>query len=431
MTDRGSKELLQRAKQVIPGGVNSPVRAFRAVGGEPFFVASAEGARLKDVDGREYIDFVCSWGPLILGHAHPAVVGAIREAALRGTSYGTPTPDEVELAELVCRTVPTIEQVRFVSSGTEATMTALRLARGYTGRDLFVKFEGGYHGHGDSFLVAAGSGVATLGIPGSPGVPEAVAGLTATLPYNDLESLRDLFSKRGDEIAALFIEPIAGNMGVVPPAEGFLAELRELCSKHGALLVFDEVITGFRVAPGGAQELYGVRPDLTTLGKIIGGGLPVGAVGGPAEIMSKLAPEGPVYQAGTLSGNPLAMAAGRVTLETLLGDEEAYETLETRGRELEEGLLKAASAASVPVTISRVGSMMTMFLGPDPVNCFADAKKADTAFYAKVFHGLRERGIYVAPSAFEAMFVSTVHTSEDVARACEAMEESLREASSL
>jgi glutamate-1-semialdehyde 2,1-aminomutase len=420
-----SSKLLERARKLIPGGVNSPVRAFRAVGGDPFFVVSARGSHLTDADGRDLLDFVCSWGPLVLGHAHPAVVEAVQRAAERGTSYGTPTPDEVELADLVCRTVPSIEQVRFVSSGTEATMTALRLARGATGRDVFVKFEGGYHGHGDSFLVAAGSGVATLGIPGSPGVPDAVAGLTATVPYNDLDAVAGLFKRHGDSIAAVFVEPVAGNMGVVPPRPGFLEGLRSLCTEHGALLVFDEVITGFRVAPGGAQELYGVMPDLTTLGKILGGGLPVGAVGGPRRLMSKLAPEGPIYQAGTLSGNPLAMAAGRAMLETLLSMPAVYDTLEAKGRKLADGMISAAAAASVPATVCRVGSMMTMFLTPDPVWSFADAKKADTGLYRKVFHELLERGVYVAPSAFEAMFVSTAHGDDDLDQACRAWKDAL------
>jgi glutamate-1-semialdehyde 2,1-aminomutase len=346
---------------------------------------------------------------MILGHAAPAVVEALHRAADRGSSYGTPTPDEVELAELVCHAVPSAEQVRFVSSGTEATMTALRLARGVTGRDVVVKFEGGYHGHADSFLVAAGSGVATLGLPGSPGVPASVAQLTATLPYNDLDQARALFSARGQEIAAVIIEPVAGNMGVVQPQPGFLEGLRELCSAQGALLIFDEVMTGFRVALGGAQARLGVAPDLTTLGKIVGGGLPVGAVTGPQALMSQLAPEGPVYQAGTLSGNPLAMAAGRATLAQLVERPEIYDDLENLGQRLQQGLEAAARECGQPLHVSRVGSMMTAFLTDSPVRCFADAKAADTALYGKLFHGLLRRGIFVAPSAFEALFVSIAH----------------------
>lgn len=425
-----SRELYQRAQAVIPGGVSSPVRAFRAVGGEPFFVDRAQGARLFDVDGKEYIDHVCSWGPLILGHAHPAVVEAVQRAAERGTSYGTSTPDEVVLAELVCQALSSVEQVRFVSSGTEATMSALRLARGVTDRDVVVKFEGGYHGHADSFLVSAGSGVATLGIPGSPGVPQAIAGLTATVPYNDLEAVRELMGARGDQVAAIIVEPVAGNMGVVLPAEGFLEGLRELCDEFGALLIFDEVITGFRLGRGGAQERFGVHPDLTTLGKILGGGLPVGAVAGPRRFMSKLAPEGPVYQAGTLSGNPLAMAAGRATLETLFGDVGAYERLESRAQTLERGLVEAAKSAGVAATPSRIGSMMTLFLTGGPVRCFADAKGADTAAYGRIFHSLLSQGVFVAPSAFEAMFVSTAHTDADIEKTCQAFDQALSESKS-
>ncbi len=423
MNDQNSQQLFQRALAVIPGGVNSPVRAFRAVGGEPFFVESASGSRIRDVDGREYIDFVCSWGPLILGHAHPNVVRSLQEAASLGTSYGTPTPDEVLLAELVCKVVPSVEKIRFVNSGTEATMTALRLARGVTGRDIFVKFEGGYHGHGDSFLVAAGSGVATLGIPGSPGVPQSVAKLTATFSYNDLDAVRDFFKANGDQIAAIFVEPIAGNMGVIPPLPGFLSGLRELCDTWGSLLVFDEVITGFRVAPGGAQQRYNIHPDLTTMGKILGGGLPVGAVGGSRKLMSQLAPEGSIYQAGTLSGNPLAMAAGRATLETLLGDPGAYEKLDLLGQILAEGIEGAAQQVSLPIQINRVGSMMTVFFTDKEVWNFNDVKASDIKIYKEVFHYLLERGVFVAPSAFECMFVSRAHTVEDLKIAQSAIRE--------
>ena len=427
-TGERSSALFERAQRLIPGGVNSPVRAFKAVGGEPFFVESAKGARLRTVDGVDLVDYVGSWGPMILGHAHPAVVESVRRAAERGTSYGTPTPDEVELAEIVCRTVPSVDKVRFVSSGTEATMTALRLARGITGRDVAVKLEGGYHGHADAFLVSAGSGVATLGIPGSPGVPAAVAALTATLPFNDLDRARDLMARRGDDVAAIIVEPVAGNMGVVPPEPGYLEGLRALCDRHGALLIFDEVMTGFRVAPGGAQQRYGVRPDLTTLGKVVGGGLPVGAVGGPARLLDRLAPAGPVYQAGTLSGNPLAMAAGRATLEALLGDETAFERLETLSARLEAGIMDAARSADVPVTVQRVGSMLTPFVTGSPVRCLEDAKRADATLYGRLFHGLLGRGVFVAPSAYEAMFVSLAHGEAEVDLTVTAFGEALAEA---
>jgi glutamate-1-semialdehyde 2,1-aminomutase len=398
------------------------------VGGEPFFVASASGARLRTADGEEHLDYVCSWGPLILGHAHPEVVEAVARAAARGTTYGAPTEDEVELAELVCRLVPSAERVRFVSSGTEAAMTAVRLSRGITGRDLIVKLVGGYHGHADSFLVAAGSGVATLGIPGSPGVPEAVAELTACCPYNDLDSIEELLARRGARVAAIVVEPVAGNMGVVPPAPGFLEGLRALATRHGSLLVFDEVITGFRVAAGGAQELYGVVPDLTVLGKVLGGGLPVGAVAGPALIMDQLAPEGRIYQAGTLSGNPLAMAAGRATLEALLRREDAFVRLEALGAALERGILEAARRTGTRVTVNRVGSMLTPFLCEGPVRCFEDAKKADPARYGRLFHGLLRRGIFIAPSAFEAMFLSLAHTERDIDATASAFADALAEA---
>lgn len=428
MSGQESKKLFQQARKLIPGGVNSPVRAFRAVGGEPFFVERAEGCRLWDADGKEYIDYVGSWGPMLLGHAHPAVIEAVKDAAGRGTSYGTPTADEVKLAELVVRAIPSVEMVRLVNSGTEATMSALRLARGITKRDVVIKLEGGYHGHADSFLVAAGSGVATLGIPGSPGVPEPIAQLTATLPFNDLESMKEIFAQRGSEIAAIIVEPVAGNMGVVPPRDGYLQGLRELCSEHGALLIFDEVMTGFRVALGGAQTRYGVTPDLTTLGKIIGGGLPVGAIAGPEKLLSQLAPEGPIYQAGTLSGNPLAMAAGRATLETLFADESAYDRLEASSAKLEAGLLDAAKEADIPVTASRVGSMMTLFLTGTPVTCFTDAKSADTALYGRLFHALVERGYFIAPSAFEAMFISLAHDDKDIEATISAFSEAFSEA---
>jgi glutamate-1-semialdehyde 2,1-aminomutase len=411
-----SESLFAAAQRVIPGGVNSPVRAFRGVGGTPFFVARAEGARLVDVDGRSYLDFLGSWGPLILGHAAPAVVEAVAEAAQRGTSYGAPTAGEVEMAEVISAAVPSMEMVRLVSSGTEAAMSAIRLARGATGRDVIVKFDGCYHGHADSLLVKAGSGGATFGVPDSLGVPAALAALTLTAPFNDLEALRRLFSARGGEIAAVIVEPVAGNMGVVPPAPGFLAGLRELCRTHGALLIFDEVITGFRVARGGAQARYGVRPDLTCLGKIIGGGLPVGAYGGSRALMERVAPLGGVYQAGTLSGNPLAVAAGLATIRAL-EDPAVYDRLERLGRMLERGIAEAAAGAGVPLTVNRVGSMLTAFFTEGPVTDFASAKRADTARYARFFHAMLEQGVFLAASQFEAAFVSLAHTERDLEEA--------------
>jgi glutamate-1-semialdehyde 2,1-aminomutase len=411
-----SESLFGAAQRVMPGGVNSPVRAFRGVGGTPFFVARAEGARLVDVDGRSYLDFLGSWGPLILGHAAPAVVEAVVEAAQRGTSYGAPTAGEVEMAEVISAAVPSMEMVRLVSSGTEAAMSAIRLARGATGRDVIVKFDGCYHGHADSLLVKAGSGGATFGVPDSLGVPAALAALTLTAPFNDLEAVRRLFSARGGEIAAVIVEPVSGNMGVVPPAPGFLAGLRELCRTHGALLIFDEVITGFRVARGGAQARYGVRPDLTCLGKIIGGGLPVGAYGGSRALMERVAPLGGVYQAGTLSGNPLAVAAGLATIRAL-EDPAVYDRLERLGRMLERGIAEAAAGAGVPLTVNRVGSMLTAFFTEGPVTDFASAKRADTVRYARFFHAMLEQGVFLAASQFEAVFVSLAHTERDLEEA--------------
>jgi glutamate-1-semialdehyde 2,1-aminomutase len=411
-----SARLMARAERVIPGGVNSPVRAFRGVGGEPFFVARAAGARLWDVDGRAYIDFVGSWGPLVLGHAPTPVVEALIDAVGRGTSYGAPTPQEVEMAEVITAAYPSMELVRLVSSGTEAAMSAIRVARGATGRDVIVKFDGCYHGHADSLLVKAGSGGATFSIPDSRGVPPQLAGLTLTVPFNDLDGLRRVFATRGDGIAAVIVEPVAGNMGVVAPAPGFLAGLRELCTRHGALLIFDEVITGFRLAYGGAQALYGIRPDLTCLGKIIGGGLPVGAYGGRRDIMAHVAPLGGVYQAGTLSGNPLAVAAGLAALRALRASD-AYGQLEQLGARLERGLRSAAEKAGVPLTINRVGSMLTAFFTDGPVVDYASARRADTARYARYFHAMLARGVYVAPSQFEAAFVSLAHTDADLATA--------------
>ena len=418
-TANSSRRLLAAGERRIPGGVNSPVRAFRSVGGEPRFIERAEGAKLWDVDGRAYIDFVGSWGPLVLGHAPPAVVQAVTAAAARGTSYGAPTPGEVELAERLVAAYPSMEMVRLVSSGTEAAMSAIRVARGATGRDLLVKFDGCYHGHADSLLVKAGSGGATFGIPDSRGVPAALATLTLTLPFNDLGAVRALFAARGSEIAALIVEPVAGNMGVVPPAPGFLKGLREITAQHGALLIFDEVITGFRVAYGGAQALYGVRPDLTCLGKIIGGGLPVGAYGGPRGVMEHVAPLGGVYQAGTLSGNPLAVAAGLATLRAL-EDRKPYERLEALGARLESGMRAAADKVGMPLTINRVGSMLTAFFCEGPVRDYASAKAADTARYARFYQGMLDRGVYLAPSQFEAAFVSLAHTDADLEHAARA-----------
>jgi glutamate-1-semialdehyde 2,1-aminomutase len=424
VADARSRRLLAEAERRIPGGVNSPVRAFRSVGGEPRFIARGEGARVWDVDGRAYLDFVASWGPLILGHAPPAVVEAVAAAAARGTSYGAPTPQEVELAATITAAYPSMEMMRLVSSGTEAAMSAIRLARGATGRDVLVKFDGCYHGHADSLLVKAGSGGATFGIPDSRGVPAALASLTLTLPFNDLDAVRGLFQARGSEIAALIVEPVAGNMGVVPPAPGFLEGLREITAAHGSLLIFDEVITGFRVAYGGAQELYGVQPDLTCLGKIIGGGLPVGAYGGRRSIMEHVAPLGGVYQAGTLSGNPLAVAAGLTTLRAL-EDRKAYGRLDALGARLEHGLRDAADKAGLPLTVNRVSSMLTAFFCAGPVRDYAGARAADSARYARFFHAMLERGVALAPSQFEAAFVSLAHTEDDIDLAARAAAEAM------
>ena len=414
-----SASLFEAAQRVIPGGVNSPVRAFRGVGGTPFFVAKAEGARIVDEDGRSYVDFLGSWGPLILGHAAPAIVEAVTETARYGTSYGAPTAREVEMAQRITAAVPSMEMVRLVSSGTEAAMSAIRLARGATGRDLIIKFDGCYHGHADSLLVKAGSGGATFGVPDSSGVPAALAALTLALPFNDLDAVSRAFQSRGREVAAVLVEPIAGNMGVVPPAPGFLAGLRALCARHGALLIFDEVITGFRVAFGGAQALYSVRPDLTCLGKIIGGGLPVGAYGGSREWMSQVAPLGSVYQAGTLSGNPLAIAAGLATLRAL-EDGAVYDRLEQLGARFERGIRDAAESANIPVTVNRVGSMLTAFFCEGAVTDYASAKRADTVRYARFFHGMLEGGVFLAPSQFEAAFVSLAHSESELDLAAEA-----------
>lgn len=426
MNRSNSDSLFDRAKRVIPGGVNSPVRAFRSVGGDPLFIRRAYGSRLVDVDGNEYVDYVGSWGPMILGHAHPKVLEAVHRAVDHGTSYGAPTELEVLLAEKIAAAVPSVEVVRLVNSGTEAVMSAIRLARGFTGRDRIVKFDGCYHGHSDGLLARAGSGLATLGIPDSPGVPPAFAALTASLPFNDLAAVEDAFRTSGGEIAAVVVEPVAGNMGCVPPEPGFLEGLRELTSRHGALLIFDEVMTGFRLAYGGAQERYGIRPDLTTLGKVVGGGFPLAAYGGRQEIMEKMAPVGPVYQAGTLSGNPVAVSAGLAQLE-LLEDRKAYTTLEERGAQLEQGLKEAAREAGVPVTCNRVGSMITAFFTDRPVRSYADARTSDTDLFARFFRAMLERGVYLAPSQFEAAFLSTAHTEEDIARTVDAARECLKE----
>ena len=409
-----SHALYTQAQRLIPGGVNSPVRAFKGVGGEPPFVAKASGAYLWDEDGNRYIDYVGSWGPMILGHAHPAVVEAVQRTASAGLGFGAPTRVEVEMAELLCRLMPNLERVRLVSSGTEATMTALRLARGVTGRDAIVKFEGCYHGHSDSLLVKAGSGALTLGVPTSPGVPAALAAHTLTLEYNNLEQVQAAFARVGREIAAVIVEPVAGNMNCVPPVPGFLEALRALCDQHGALLIFDEVMTGFRVARGGAQALYGIKPDITTLGKVIGGGLPVAALGGRAEVMRHLAPEGPVYQAGTLSGNPVAVAAGLATLREVARDG-FYEALAARTTLLADGLRARAEAAGIALATQSVGGMFGIFFTEQPaVTSFAQVMACDVARFRKFFHAMLDAGVYLAPSAFEAGFVSAAHTPDDI-----------------
>jgi glutamate-1-semialdehyde 2,1-aminomutase len=421
-----SKAYFKKAQELIPGGVNSPVRACKSVGCDPLFVKKALGSKIIDVDNNEFIDFVCSWGPMILGHNHPKVVAAIEQALVNGTSFGAPTPLEIELAQMVINAFPAMDKVRFVSSGTEATMSAIRLARGYTGKKVVVKFDGCYHGHADSFLVKAGSGVITLGIPGSPGVPDDIVKNTISIPYNDFETLEKTLADESLEIACVIIEAVAGNMGVVPPAEGFLKKLRELTTQHNIVLIFDEVITGFRLALGGAQSRFGIAPDMTCLGKIIGGGLPVGAYGGKKEIMSLIAPEGPVYQAGTLSGNPLAMAAGVATLQ-LLSEPGFYERLESKAASFAAELQKLASKyLPGETTLNRVGSMMTTFFNKGPVVDFKSAMGSDTDRYGQFFREMLVSGIWLAPSQFEAAFISAAHSPEDLAQALEMTESSFK-----
>jgi glutamate-1-semialdehyde 2,1-aminomutase len=419
MKTERSHELFTRAQDLMPGGVNSPVRAFKSVGGEPFFVERADGAYLYDADGNRYIDYVGSWGPMIAGHNHPAVLEAVISTARNGLSFGTPNPLEVTMAETITRLIPSCEMVRMVNSGTEATLSAIRLARGATGRNRIVKFEGCYHGHGDSFLVKAGSGMLTLGVPTSPGVPAGLSELTATLSYNDFEGATRLFDEIGGEVAAVIIEPVVGNANCIPPRPGYLQHLRALCTQHGALLIFDEVMTGFRVALGGAQAVYGITPDLSTFGKIIGGGMPVGAYGGRADLMRQIAPSGPIYQAGTLSGNPVAMAAGLAMLG-LIQQPGFYETLDARTATLCAGFEDAAREADVPFSTNRVGSMFGLFFTAEKVETYAQATAGDTAAFNRFFHAMRERGVYLAPSAFEAGFLSMAHDDAVIATTIEA-----------
>jgi glutamate-1-semialdehyde 2,1-aminomutase len=421
-----SREAFARASRLIPGGVNSPARAFGAVGGQPIFIARGEGARLFDLDGNDYLDYVGSWGPLILGHCHPRVVRAVEEALHRGASFGAPTELETQLAELIVDAVPSVEMVRMVSSGTEASMSAIRLARGFTGRDVIIKFAGCYHGHVDALLVAAGSSATTLGVPNSPGVPKGCTQDTLVLRFNDTQALADAFTAHGPRIAGVIVEPVVGNMGLVPPTPEFLSELRRLTEAHGALLIYDEVMTGFRLAYGGAQALYKQTPDLTVLAKVVGGGLPVGAFGGRADVMSKVLPAGPVFQAGTLSGNPLAMAAGVATLLELR-ERPPYAKLETLSAKLADGLDQAATAAGVPHRVQRVGSMLTLFFTATPVTDYDTAKTSDTARFAKFFWGMMDRGVYLPCSQFEAAFVSAAHTEADIQRTVAAAREALAE----
>jgi glutamate-1-semialdehyde 2,1-aminomutase len=425
MSGPRSKKLFEEAKKHIPGGVNSPVRAFRSVGGEPLFIKMAKGSKIYDVDGKAYIDYVLSWGPMILGHAHPVITAALKKTIANGTSFGAPTELEITLAKMVEKAFPSIEMVRMVSSGTEATMSAIRVARGFTGRDKILKFDGCYHGHGDSLLVKAGSGVATFGLPDSPGVPADLAKLTLTVAYNDLDAVKEVVSREGERIACIIVEPVAGNMGCVPPEPGFLAGLRTVCNNYGIVLIFDEVMTGFRVDFGGAQQRYKIRPDLTCLGKVIGGGLPVGAYGGKRDIMERIAPIGPIYQAGTLSGNPLAMVAGIETLKLLMKSG-VYKKLEKSTREIENGFTDAAREAGIPSTINRVGSMFTAFFTDKKVKDFASAKTSDTALFGKFFLSMLKNGVNLAPSQFEAAFMSLAHSSVDINKTIEAARKSFK-----
>ncbi|NPA12354.1 MAG: glutamate-1-semialdehyde 2,1-aminomutase, partial [Aquificae bacterium] len=418
--------LFKEAQKYLVGGVNSPVRAFKSIGTTPLFIQKGKGSKVWDVDGNQYIDYVLSWGPLILGHANDQIINAIKEVSNYGTSFGAPTELEVEMAKAVVDAVPSVEMVRFVNSGTEATMSAIRLARGYTGKKKIIKFEGCYHGHGDALLVSAGSGVATLGIPGTPGIPEELAKLTIVLPYNDIEAVEEAFRKHGDDIACVIIEPVAGNMGVVAPPLEYHQRLREITEEYGALLIWDEVMTGFRLALGGAQELYGIQPDLTTMGKVIGAGLPVGAYGGKREIMSYVAPEGPVYQAGTLSGNPLAMAAGLRQLQ-ILKEKNPYPQLDEKGKKLQEGMEYLINKYGIKATVNRVGSMITMFFTDKPVKNFQDAKSSDLNIFNKFFLSLLEKGVYIAPSQFEASFLSTAHSDGDIDETLNKIEEAFKE----
>lgn len=421
-----SSELFEKAKEIMPGGVNSPVRAYKAVGGVPPFITKATGSKIHDVDGRKYIDYVGSWGPMIVGHAHPKVIERLKEVMDNGTSFGAPTALEVEMAQMVIDAVPSIEMVRMVNSGTEATMSAIRVARGHTGRDKIIKFDGCYHGHGDSLLVKAGSGVETLGLPDSPGVPEPLARLTKSLPYNNLAAVETILADEGEFIACIILEPVIGNMGLIPPDRGYLEGLRELCDTHGVVLIFDEVMTGFRISYGGAQEFYGIKPDLTTLGKVIGGGLPVGAYGGKREIMEKVAPAGPIYQAGTLSGNPLAMAAGIETLK-ILQEKGTYKRLDDLTAYLTEGAQAIFNKHGVPAVFQRVGSMFaTYFTDIAVVKNYEDAKTSDTNKFGKYHAEMLKRGVYLAPSQFETGFMSLAHTEEDIEKTLEAIEETLK-----
>ena len=420
-----NQKVISSALEVMPGGVNSPVRAFKAVGGDPIALVKGRGCRVWDADGSEYIDFLASWGPLILGHAHPKVIRAVDEAVEKGLSFGLTNPNEVKLAQLVVEMVPSVEKVRFVNSGTEATMSAIRLARGVTGRKLVVKFDGCYHGHYDSLLVSAGSGVATFAIPGTPGIPEEIAGLTLVVPFNDEDAVREVFEKHGQDIACVIVEPVAGNMGVVPPKEGFLKFLREITSQKGSLLIFDEVITGFRLSQGGAQETFGVLPDITCLGKVLGGGMPVGAYGGSKEIMSHIAPEGSVYQAGTLSGNPVAMAAGAQTLRELR-DSDPYPGLDEKAKTLSEGVSRILKDKGITHRINRVGSMFTVFFTDREVVDFESAKSSDTDLFGRFFQSLIKNGVLIPPAQFEAWFVSTAHEDKDIEEALERIDKAVR-----